>query len=324
MKELLHSEYNIRNAELIPFELGVVNRNYRVDADGERYVLKSYATQHYTPEEIRRVIKIQELVRTQGFSVPAVFPNRHGEGVTETADGFVVLSRFAEGHHLERGRIPTAAARSMGETLGRLQTLMEPIEELRPFKPSDLAITIEFLEKMLGIAEQNLGHTPAHEAARETLRWKIRTLPMMEPYMAKFETLRSQLLHGDYQETNVLFDGRQRVSAVIDFDNIRVIPRAREFMRAMSMCFYVQGELLPEAFDFLAGYYEQVQAPESEVALYAPLCAYYHLFSTWPINVLVMRPEAYDARWDRFLQPPNSFWETNIDRLTDQFLSIIK
>ncbi|MGB8954970.1 MAG: phosphotransferase [Tumebacillaceae bacterium] len=323
MKELLHHEYNIRNAALTPFELGVVNRNYRVDADGERYVLKSYATQHYKPQEIRRVIQIQELVRTQGFPVPAVIPNRQGEGVTETADGFVVLSRFAEGHHLERGHIPPNAARSMGETLGRLQTLLEPIEELRPYKPSDLAITIEFLEKMLGMAEQKLGHTPAHEAARETLRWKIRALPMMEPYLAKFETLRSQLLHGDYQETNVLFDDQQRVSAVIDFDNIRVLPRARELMRAMSICFFVQGELLPEAFDFLSAYHEQVQAPEAEVALYAPLCAYYHLFSTWPINVLVMRPEAYDVRWDRFLQPPNTFWESNIDRLTDQFLSVI-
>lgn len=318
--EVLSEHYGMQGAELVPTELGAINDNFFVECGRGRYVLKRYRPEHNPPDRIRKVCRVQASLRTRGVPVPEFIANTAGQVVTEIDGNCYVLAVRAPGRHCERGRVPLAAALSLGRTLGRIVALLAAGEVAEPYTMPPPSAARATARQLLSEAEART--EPVDAVAREVLRHKLTALERLAPHYPRIADLPAQWVHGDYQLTNVLFDEAGAVTAVLDFDNLRCRPRGLEFMRALDLCFDRRpGELTVEALAFFHGYAEIVRPSPDEVSLYPLMRAYVDACAGWPLSTRYLEPEAYQPRWDRYIKPPTDWWERNLERVSAQLLT---
>ncbi|MBL0387804.1 phosphotransferase [Tumebacillus sp. ITR2] len=324
MKSTLATAYNIHDATLSPIPHGAVNRNYVVQANEGPYVLKHYSTLHYSPEHIARTCDVQSYVWESGLRVPEIVKNEAGEWITPVEDGFVVLSRFVSGRHHIRGHIHEKPAYQSGATLARLQEHLAKLPDDQSFALKSLPDALRDTESLLRKAEAHRHRSPVDEVACSILRYKLQALQSRSDLSQVAQHLPSQWVHGDYHEVNLLFTAEDEVAAVIDFDNMRCMPRGLEVMRAISLMFFTrQSGLEPHAYKFFEGFTRHTPTlTEAELTLYVPLRRYYALSRHWPLEARYEAPERYDERWDHYIQPPSDWWERNAEGVTERLLQI--
>jgi homoserine kinase type II len=111
-----------------------------------------------------------------------------------------------------------------------------------------------------------------------------------------FQNLDQQVIHGDYQQTNLFFDNG-RVSAIIDWDQAYVAPRAWEVVRTLHLVF----EFDPgPCHIFLDAY--RAEAPLTFVELEVAAAAYSHTraHDLWPYEAVYLED---NDRARGFLRP---------------------
>jgi Ser/Thr protein kinase RdoA (MazF antagonist) len=294
-----------------------------VEATDGAFHLKCYDGRTYRADAIRRSLEAQEYVGRSEVPVPAVQPNIDGDALTDVPRvGSVVLSTFIEGRHHRRGSIPDKAAGAMGRMLGRLHHVLARFGEPRPYGVPPPAEAQTRLEGVLRRAERPRDRSAVDDTCCRVLRHKLDTLHRQAWLADRFPPLLAQATHGDYQETNVLFDDADRVVGVLDFDNMRFNPRVVEVSRVLSLDFLARGGLLPEADEYLIGYHDTGQLTEPEALVLAPLRLYLSCTGAWPITARYEDPDSYQPRWDRFIAEPSSWWEEHADELTERLLSL--
>ena len=319
---LLRAHYHLTGCEIAPIALGAMNHCYRVEGAGRAYCLKEYDPRLYQPEQIAHAAELQQVARRAGVPIPETISNLVGRLVTELDDGFCTLSEFVVGRSYARPSIPARAAREMGRALGGIHAAFRDLEPAGIYQVREPAVIRPLLERLLALAERHRARSREDEVAVEVVRHKLASLDRLAYLAPELASLRTQMTHGDYQETNVLFDDGERVVAVLDFDGCRQQPRGAELTRVFSLCFLEGNTLAPEAWDFVSGYAEVTRLPEPEVRLLAPLRAYLSATGTWPIEDRYLRPERYQARWDRFIRPPKKWWEENVESATERFVEV--
>lgn len=314
MDAILRDAYSLPGGTLIPIALGMVNANMRVAAGGAAYVLKRIDRTVMTPAQVQEVCDIQSRLQAAGLPVPGIIRNASGDAVTLTADASYVLYPWVAGRHYRRGEIPARAAYAMGQALGEVQHALAGMLPSVPYSPPDPAVAATQLRQLLLLAEQ--GPDPIDTIACDVLRHKRSTVASLAHLAPSLSALPAQWVHGDYQETNVLFDDDDQVTAVLDWDNLRLRPRGYEFMRAFAYCFR-QGA--PECEPFFKGYAAVLRPEPDEVSLYPALWCYVSATRTWPINQRYMEPELYQSRWDHFITPPSDWWLREMADLAARF-----
>lgn len=311
---VLREYYGLSADRLTRTAEGVLNETYLVATDQGRFFCKRYVPKLYQRDQIQRATLTQARLSAVGLPVPAPLLNREGRCVTETEGGSFVVMPWVEGRSHPRGAIPPTAAVSMGHELGQLHRELAKIDPIA-HRMSTPAVMHAKLTALLDAAERG---TDALDAlATEALRRKLVNIERLAPMYPAFVDLPGQWIHGDYQETNILFDSTDRIVGIVDFDALRCRPRGNEVMRALSICF---APWAPEAFAFFGAYASVVMPSPTEVGLYAALGAYSRAIGTWPFQERYTEPEVYQSRWDRFLRPPNDWWEET-DRLTENLLA---
>jgi homoserine kinase type II len=319
----LADSYRLRVVGLSPLEGGSLNAGYRVQAADGDFHLKRYDGRIYRTEHIRRSLEAQEYAGRSGVPVPAVRLNTHGDAITDVPRvGSVVLSTFIRGSHHRRGSIPARAAGAMGRTLGTLHRVLAPFDEPRPYAVPPPAEAQTRLEGVLSKAERRRDRNAVDDICCRVLRHKLDGLRRHGWLADRFPPLLAQATHGDYQETNILFDDADQIVGVLDFDNARFNPRVVEVSRVLSLDFLPDGRLLPEADDFLVGYHDTGRLTEPEARVLAPLRLYLSCTSAWPIEPRYEDPDAYQPRWDRFIREPSNWWEEHADELTERLLHL--
>ncbi|TCP55773.1 Ser/Thr protein kinase RdoA (MazF antagonist) [Tumebacillus sp. BK434] len=326
MKALLTDTYLMPNAMISEIAYGMMNHNYLVQTQDDTYVLKAYSAHLYPPDRVRRVCSVQKMLRQSGLPVPDVIATAAGELVAESKPGCCyVLSRFVLGQHPQRLHIRAAAAFSMGHTLGRLHHVLERMDRVTDYAVMDWETAMDRTEQLLRLAEPHRHATGVDEIAYQVLQSQLAAIERLAVLRAGLPKLPAQWVHGDYQETNLLFDKDDQITAVIDFDNLRCVPRGLELMRTMHLCFYNRRELLPEAYDFFAGYAATANGlTTDEVEALVPYWTYQEQITDWPMRTRYEQPDKYDPRWDRFIQISNDFWETHRGPVTERFLKILR
>lgn len=315
-RALLAEYYGLADARLTRTSQGMINDTYLVEAGSDRFFLKHYRPGMFPREQIRWACTVQRRLSEKGLPVPTVIADSAGEGLTEVGVDSYLLTTWLTGRSHQRGAIPLAAAEAMGATLAELQREMATLEPVKPYTFTNPANAAANLEGLLAEAER--GGDPLDAVACRMLRAKLQAVERLAPQVPRFSTLPTQWVHGDYQETNVLFDDQDRVIGVIDFDAIRCWPRGRELMRALAICF---PSLAPEGFAFFRAFAATARPTVAEVALYAALGAYASAIGTWPLGERYREPELYQSRWDRFICEPSGSWLEDCDRLSEQLLA---
>lgn len=315
---LLAEAYGIGTPEISPMTKGTVNRNYLVLAsDGGAWVLKHYATS-CAREEALRSCEVQVRLREAGVPAPEVRLNRHGDLITQTSDGCFMVSAFVSGRQYDRGQIPPKAAYAMGQTLGRLHGALAGEEHRYEFPGRD--DVLKRLTDLLTRAKAKRGESPVDQEACRILEAKIEALAVWgEPP----GPTSAQWVHGDYQETNLIFDSEDQVAAVIDFDNLRIRPRGAEVMRALAYSFDAGNGLAEAAYAFFAGYVQTSGVQADEVARWASDWTYTTLTNDWPIAARYLEPQTYDPRWDRFILYRPSWWLGHRPAVAERLLHVV-
>lgn len=320
-----------------------MNQCYRVEARRTLLFLKSYTTRFYQPDQIQRACEVQSLTRRAGLPAPRIILNKKGSAVTVTQAGFYVLSEFVAGREYVRGNVPSSTAYHMGMALGGLQNFLKGLGEAVPMQLTDPIVGTARLQSLLVCAEARQKEAGSRGITRgitrgiigvdavacRLLRYKIEALHRNTALFADVQGLPAQWVHGDYQVSNLIFDGAGQVTAILDFDQLQRRPRGLEMMRALNFSFTEAQVMEQSGLDFFQGYAEALASAgegltEDEVRHFAPLWTYYWLVRPWPLDVCYEKPEDYDARWDALIHPPNDWWERNQDQVTARFLKVLR
>jgi Ser/Thr protein kinase RdoA (MazF antagonist) len=221
-------------------ESGTIHCTRLLTTHRSRYALRAY---RYSPNDRWRIDCEHALiayVRERGVPAIAPLPLPSGETLLESEGRFYALFPFAPGSQVRRGEIGSAQAEAMGAALAKLHRVLAdyPPERVpqRSLK-SDLADTLAGIERI----EQAIGARPQTDETDalvlrrlgERRAWLLATTPGGG---ADLTTLEQQVIHGDYQDTNLFFE-QSRVSAIIDWDQSYVAPRAWEVVRALHYVF---------------------------------------------------------------------------------------
>lgn len=231
---------------------GTMHQTFLLDtAQGQR-VLRAYR-----PCERSRVEREHAVIAyaaQQRLPVMVPIPWRTGETILGRNDRWYALFPYAPGVQWERAALDVPIIQAMGTALAHLhRTLTDFTHPLIPPRPAviDRAATIA----KLAWYERHIAQAPdpqgTNQAALRRLadqrRW-IETHPLRP--MAALDSLPQHVIHGDFTESNLFFQGSV-VSAIIDWDKTYRAAREWEIIRTLDLVF---GFAPPAACAFLQAY----------------------------------------------------------------------
>jgi Ser/Thr protein kinase RdoA (MazF antagonist) len=166
-----------------------------------------------------------------------------GETILKQKGHFYALFPFARGRQIPRGHLATSEVIAMGRFLGELHRVLHgyPHEQVphRSFTVDEAATlaSIDTIEAAIR-SQFHIDDDDRQVLSRlaERRAWLMTTPPINTE---EFSQLEQQVIHGDYQETNLFFEGGQ-ISAIIDWDQSYVAPRAWEIVRTLHYAFKLE------------------------------------------------------------------------------------
>jgi Ser/Thr protein kinase RdoA (MazF antagonist) len=221
-------------------ETGTIHQTLLLETSAGNYALRTY---RYPPEKRWRVEAEHALIAyvcTQNIPAMAPLPLPNGDTILEHNSRLHALFPFARGYQTKRGKITSEETIAMGVFLARLHRALHdyPQDKVanRIFSV-DHATTLDTISKIEAIIQARPqpedDDTQALIRLRERRSWLETAQPPDETAFAQIE---QQVIHGDYQETNLFF-ADNTVSAVIDWDQSYAAPRAWEVTRALHYLF---------------------------------------------------------------------------------------
>jgi Ser/Thr protein kinase RdoA (MazF antagonist) len=217
---------------------GTVNQTVLLTTTRGRYVLRGY--RHAERAPVAREHAVIAHVRACGL--PAVAPLTLPDGGTihERGGRYYALFPWAKGRQVRRGDIGLAEAAAMGNCLARLHDALggfPPDQVPRRQLAFTRQTTLAQMDRLQSAIRAGAGTDPLAAAVLSRLagqRAHVEALP--ETVHLDFGTLEEQVLHGDYQESNLFFAAGQ-VSGIIDWDQTCLAPRAWEIVRTLDLVF---------------------------------------------------------------------------------------
>jgi Ser/Thr protein kinase RdoA (MazF antagonist) len=262
-------------------ETGTIHQTRLLETSTGNYALRSY---RYPPEKRWRVEAEHALityVSSQNLPAIAPLPLPDGETILEHNGRLHALFPFARGYQTKRGKITPEESIAMGKFLAQLHRALHdyPQDKVanRIFSVDhETALkTISEIETAIQARTQPDDYdTQALIRLHERRLWMETAQP---PDETAFAQLEQQVIHGDYQETNLFFEN-DTVSAVIDWDQSYVATRAWEVMRAIHYLF--QFNPAPCQI-FLEAYHRELPLSAEELDITANVYSWIRTHDLW-------------------------------------------
>lgn len=235
-------------------ETGTINTIRILTTGNGRFVLRVY--RHQSRDRIETEHRVVKWVAEKG--IPAVVPikTRDGEDYVEHKGQFVTVLPFASGKQIPRDQLQAVDVEITGHFLGHLHNVLEGFscENIAPvwvkIEPTGTLAGIDRLVDVVRAIE-NPQPTDVYALKRLTSRREWLQGRALDDVSGIFE-LPFQVVHGDYQETNLFFEKGQ-ISGVIDWDKIYTAPAAWEVVRALHLMLHFD---LDHSITFLKAYQE--------------------------------------------------------------------
>lgn len=215
---------------------GTVNEIVRVTTDAGDYFLRAYRHPERAP------IEHAVIAHAQARGLPAVGPLPLPDGATllERDGCRYALYPRAPGRQSARSDLSAGEVAAMGGFLATLHLALRdfPLTEARRgVYPVDRAATLAGIARLEETIHNRPGTDPLDTIALARLAARRTWLEGQTDKAAVDQVeVNEQLIHGDYQESNLFFD-TGRVSAVIDWDQVHVASRALEILRTLDFVF---------------------------------------------------------------------------------------
>jgi Ser/Thr protein kinase RdoA (MazF antagonist) len=208
---------------MTPLGGGTNNDSYAVEHGGERYLLRIY--RHAAdPERIRYEHELLSRLNGAGlpFAVPAPLPARSDDTLVTASNGAAAaLFPFFMGMHASSE--DQEQLRACGAALAELDLAMAAIELPAPAAGLPAFGAFPAAHAASPGPDAVVAALPLEESERRHLLEIMQYLGEVTPRMARH--LPGQVVHRDFDGSNVLMDGR-RVAAVLDFEFARPDIRA--------------------------------------------------------------------------------------------------
>jgi len=217
-------------------ETGAVNRTLLLRTTSGEYALRSY--RHANRERIARDHALIAFAHAHGLPVPVPRPLSNGATILEQCGRYYALFPQADGRQVRRAALGRGKIEAMATFLGTMHRVLQryPLErvETRSFT-ADLATTLAGIDRIERVIRARPEPSETDRIALARLggrrHWLLRAPSTDLPSLAGFPF---QVIHGDYQETNLFF-AAGKVTAVIDWDQAYAAPRAWEVMRVLHL-----------------------------------------------------------------------------------------
>ena len=277
---------------IAPVAGGTLNWNFDVRTDEGRFFLRCYRSNL----ETERIEGEHELLRWAAErGIPVAVPLKTGAGATIVVAGGErwALFPWLPGKVVERGALSAGQAYALGAMHGRLQAALAGHPDstgATMLMRWDKAQSLGLLAQLITTARER-GLDDAAIAGMERQREFLERLDVLPP--ESFVSLPAQILHGDFHDQQVLFDG-DVVTGVVDWEIWHTDPRAWEVMRSLSFSRLLDS---PRLDNYLAGYREHVALGEDEVRLALRLWFQSRLVGVWVWWAYVMEGNARVAEF---------------------------
>lgn len=283
--------------DVTPTTLGTMNETFIVTTPARRLVLRRHRrTERCLVEREHDVIRH---ARDRGVPAPAALPTPAGDRVVDRAGRLYSLFSYAPGRQVARDDLTLEHARSMGDMLARVHLALEDC----PFTPppeAGLPTREDTLHRLAGVVEE-IERRPDHGVQEQ---WALQRLRTRERWLRSGADPRPpppsrepvQMIHGDYQESNLFFTG-DAVAAVIDWDKAEPAHPADEIVRAMYLSLHLAGS---RCAAFLAGYRAVRAVTTDLIDGAAATYAFHQAHSLWLYETIYLRR---DDRPRQFLRP---------------------
>ncbi|MAK80419.1 phosphotransferase [Phenylobacterium sp.] len=260
---------------------GAVNRVFSVRTSAGRYVLRRYRAG--TPSQLNREARVTTWVRRHGLPAIAPIISVSGELHVERDGVCFALFPFADGAQKAASDLTLKDAAAAGDMLGRLHGVLGglPTAEWRP--PRLLWDRSAWEQRLTVLEHAILGRSEADGRDEIALaRVRAQRAWMAHPDCRHSHDLGDglQVTHGDYHHGNLFFDEGQ-VSAVIDWEQMALLPRAYEAVRAATYMFDGQPE---RTAVFLSSWRQVSGASADELAQGAAAFSVVRDHWVWPLE----------------------------------------
>jgi Ser/Thr protein kinase RdoA (MazF antagonist) len=277
--------------------LGTMNETFVVTTPVRRLVLRRH--RRTDRSVVEREHDVIGRARDHGIPAPAAIPTPAGDRVVDHAGRLYSLFSYAPGRQVARDDLTPQHARSMGEMLARVHLALEdsafapsPVPD-RPSRED----TLRRLADIVEVIERHPDPGPQEQWALQRLRSRERWLRSgADPVPPAPDPEPLELIHGDYQESNLFFTG-SAVAAVIDWDKAEPAHPADEIVRATYLSLHLAES---RCAAFLAGY-RAIRAVGADLLdRAAARYAFGQAHGLWLYETIYLRG---DDRPRQFLQP---------------------
>lgn len=270
--------------QIQPLTRGTNNRVLRMATPAGEYILRVYSN-HADLKRLRFEYGILASLQAAHlpFALPAPIPTTAGElymrVAVEGSEGLAELTTFIPGEHPRVGDVEQAHAG--GEALGMLDLALASLESPDPGdgvswrSSGDLA----HCHVLVPDPPAAFGELPIGEDVRRRLLkhydWLMARLPSL------YETLPQQIVHEDFDMSNVLLD-RARVTGVLDFEFCGRDLRVMDLTVAINwwpLDYFGTGGEWPIIDALVAGYAEHLTLSDGEIAA-LPLLIQFRAFTS--------------------------------------------
>ena len=277
---------------------GTMNDTYLLQTGAGRAVLRRH--RHRDHGRAEREHALIAHVRDRGIPVPAALPTQTGVLVAEVGGRLYSMFEYAAGRQVGRSALRVGHAHSLGATLAGIHDALtgaEPVKADAPHAdPPRCADTIARLAELLALATSRPDPQPSDAWAARRMRDRIEWLSA-QPDRALADGPAGQVIHGDYQDSNVFFDDAGQVCAVIDWDKAEIGHAGAEVVRALALMFALE----PAASRaFVAGYRARRALPAAQLDDGAHRYGTGTLHDTWVYDSVYRNG---DDRARRFIRP---------------------
>jgi Ser/Thr protein kinase RdoA (MazF antagonist) len=241
---------------------GTLNWNFRIETDGGSYFVRRYRDNL----ETERIKGEHELLRwAEERGVPVALPEETPDDLSlvQIAGGRWAIFPWIDGGVRPRGSLSSGEAQTLGALHGYVQSVLaqHPTSDGARMKMTwDKAQSIELLGVVAAAAERS----GAEGWIRDGIAKQHRMLDGLEVLTPEaFASLPVQLLHGDFHDQQVIWQG-DAIAALVDWEIWHCDPRAWELVRSLAFSLLLDSPLLE---DYLRGYRHFVQLSEDECRL---------------------------------------------------------
>jgi homoserine kinase type II len=281
-------------------ETGTIHRTLLLKTIQGSYALRAY--RYGVDDRWRIVCEHAVIAYGQAHGLPTLtpLPLSNGESILKQESRFYALFPFAPGHQISRTHLTSDVVIIMGRFLGKLHQVLHnyPQEHVphRSFTVDYAATraTMETIEAAIH-SQSSVSNEDAQTLSRlaERRAW-LTTAPFVE--VKALSSLEQQVLHGDYQETNLFFEDGH-VSAVIDWDQSYVAPPALEVVRTLHYVCKLQG---PLCRIFLDAYRSILPLASEDLETAAAVYGWIRAHDLWHYQAIYLEG---NQRVRTFLQP---------------------